>query len=135
MNDFFSHHFNRTHTHERPYTCHLCGKSFAQISTHKVHMLTHSDEYRFPCTECDKKFKQGKTIFGAHQSIEMKFFELDFLCCLFFLATNLKLHMRVHTKETPYKCEDCGRGFAQLVTYRNHRRIHTGTAKILELNF
>lgn len=34
--------------------------------------------------------------------------------------------MRVHTKETPYKCEDCGRGFAQLVTYRNHRRIHTG---------
>lgn len=22
--------------------------------------------------------------------------------------------------------EDCGRGFAQLVTYRNHRRIHTG---------
>lgn len=23
-------------------------------------MLTHSDEYRFPCTECDKKFKQCK---------------------------------------------------------------------------
>lgn len=30
------------------------------MSSHKAHMLTHSDVFNFPCTECDKKFKQGK---------------------------------------------------------------------------
>lgn len=32
-------------------------------------MLTHSDEYKFPCTECDKKFKQGKSWFSPFRMI------------------------------------------------------------------
>lgn len=86
-------------------------------------MMTHVEEYNFHCTEpgCEKKFKQGL------------FFDKNiFFCGIFFtnqfdfnLATSLKLHIRTHSKEQPYKCEDCDRSFAQLISYRNHRLIHT----------
>lgn len=94
------------------------------MATHLVHMRTHSDEARFSCLVCDKKFAQQQ---------------------------NLRLHMRKHTGEHPYKwwvnvkatgwqstililtlisislaSEECGKTFAYPKSYRSHMRLHSG---------
>ena len=39
---------------------------------------------------------------------------------------NLKEHIRVHTRETPFVCDICDKGFTQQHCLKEHKRIHTG---------
>ena len=82
---------------ETPYSCNLCGKTFAfQQSFHK-HMLYHTDEKPYTCTwkDCGKAFKELST---------------------------LQNHERIHSGERPFVCETCNKSFRQRVSYLVHRR-------------
>lgn len=46
------------------------------------------------------------------------------ICRLYF--TNLKYHLRVHTKEKPFECDVCQKRFIQKINLTVHYRIHTG---------
>lgn len=54
---------------DRPHHCGDCGRSFERIHDFRRHLLTHmeaDDEYRWPCTYCDKTFTRYYALSRHH---------------------------------------------------------------------
>ena len=88
------------HTGEKPYSCEECGQCFTHSSSRAVHMRTvHSigQATLHQCPHCPYSTKYG--------------------------ASSLREHIRTHTGEKPYSCEDCGQRF----THSSNRWRHVRT--------
>merc|ERR1719384_360433 len=48
---------------------------------------------------------------------------------VFGCASALEIHMRSHTKERPFKCPDCERGFTTKGNLKQHQAIHNNSPK------
>ncbi|CAG5034830.1 unnamed protein product [Parnassius apollo] len=75
-----------THSEERKFGCSICGKRFKRRKQLTVHTHTHSDERPFACDKCQMRFK---------------------------LKSVLRCHMKVHDGQKQYLCSYCGWAFAQ----------------------
>ena len=63
-----------------------------------------SGEKPYECDRCDRRFAR---------------------------ASDLKVHMPVHSEDKPYKCDKCEKMFTRLSTLKEHTRIHTGMIYLL----
>ena len=92
------------------------------------HRCIHTGETRFVCPDCDKTFKQSRSL-NRHRRIHAG--ENPFVCLgcdkNFRLKVDLIEHCKICTEEKPYACPDCDEKFKEKGELNKHyREIHTG---------
>ncbi|XP_030765570.1 zinc finger protein 492-like isoform X2 [Sitophilus oryzae] len=117
-------------------SCPMCNtmKSYSTVNILK-HMVIHSDEKPFLCSECGKAFKQWNQL-KNHEVIHKVPEELPSWCkvkkcdtCQRFFANMkcLKTHIKsVHENFKPFICNICGHKTTRKYMLELHLRQHTG---------
>ncbi|KAL6265027.1 hypothetical protein P5V15_005118 [Pogonomyrmex californicus] len=107
------------------YECSICQLHFAQRGYYKRHMVKHSDVRPFKCTICEKAFKRSSEM-TSHMQIHSG---VTYACetCNFTTRNkvSLRTHIRrVHQRDFPYRCGQCGKGFMSNYDLEDHRASH-----------
>merc|ERR1711899_82047 len=110
------------HTLDRVFQCSQCEKGFKEMRTLRLHLKIHNAEYPEQCGVCQKVFRT-KWQLKQHQMDHGG--ERPYPCpeCSFTCKTKQQLneHRRKHSGEKAYSCAQCGTRF----TYRNGLIKHT----------
>lgn len=118
----------RTHSGERPFTCHLCHSAFTDRGNLKRHMAAvHTGERRFVCHICSRAFSSAYNLkIHVQTHTNEKPFSCDVCKKRFIQSGNLKLHLRTHSGEKPFTCSTCQGSFKTSTDLNAHLRVHSG---------
>jgi len=90
-------HVQKLHTAQVPIACKMCGKTFSDRYTLKVHKKTHEGERCFKCDLC------------PYSSISQR---------------HLESHMLIHTDQKPFECDQCDQTFRQRQLLKRHQNLY-----------
>ncbi|XP_060612268.1 zinc finger protein 711 isoform X3 [Anolis sagrei] len=93
-------HVISVHTKDFPHKCEVCEKGFHRPSELKKHSEAHKGKKIHQCRHCDFKTSDPFVLSGHILS--------------------------VHTKDLPFKCKRCKRGFRQQIELKKHMKTHSG---------
>ncbi|XP_008302925.1 zinc finger and BTB domain-containing protein 40 [Stegastes partitus] len=122
-------------SHNKPFTCHWCKKSF----DYKCRMLAHtkrcsmSQECEQQCPECPEKLANQRALQRHRAEVHRnsarvkKKVACDLCGRTFAHPSGMIYHKRTeHFEEKPFACEECGAKFGANSSLKNHMRLHTG---------
>ncbi|XP_052343647.1 zinc finger protein 711-like isoform X1 [Oncorhynchus keta] len=93
-------HIISVHTKDFPHQCDVCEKGFHRPSELKKHSETHKGSKVHQCRHCNFTTSEPFT-----------------------LSRHI---LSVHTKDLPFKCKRCRRGFRQSTELKKHMKTHSG---------
>uniref|UniRef100_A0AAY5F1K7 C2H2-type domain-containing protein n=1 Tax=Electrophorus electricus TaxID=8005 RepID=A0AAY5F1K7_ELEEL len=144
-----------SHSRDRPYCCHLCGKSYSHSSSLARHLHMHSRLHT--CSTCGKTFnhssslsrhrlihklcsrdkpncytlcKKSKRGKGSKKRPPSHGGERRYACNVckkaFVRLSNLKQHQQTHASGKLYECQHCGKTFVHSSSFSRHKKVHAG---------
>ncbi|CAB3379275.1 Hypothetical predicted protein [Cloeon dipterum] len=126
-------HFSSWHLGAMIYRCRLCSATLKTKKTLNHHVkVVHSKFRKRDCSICNKEFLTKRAYTIHFRMKHSKSSKVGFCCRLcqkkFDTKEDRKLHYTLdHEGESPYHCEECGKGFASKSGMYGHRQLHTGT--------
>ncbi|XP_011878678.1 PREDICTED: uncharacterized protein LOC105567982 [Vollenhovia emeryi] len=110
-----------------PMVCKFCNKKFRSRKSYWAHIRTHSGEKSYTCHICGKQFVQGGSLYYhlKHVHDGVKNHTCDICGRSFAMKTAMEDHRRIHTGERPYVCHTCGKTFKTKASLYIHSKIHT----------
>lgn len=124
---------------EKNFVCETCGKRFETNYKLKMHQECHSEQRPYACKICGSAYKRHRNLLSHEQEVHGIFSlgpgkekeSLSFPCDVckkeFTTPKRAAAHMRIHTGERPFRCEQCGNTFRIYQSLMVHRRVvHEG---------
>ncbi|CDW79071.1 zinc finger protein 177-like isoform 2 [Stylonychia lemnae] len=105
-----------------------CNKPYFDKTSYYNHCNSHEGRKNYACTQCDKRYTTNGHLKDHVKSFhdKIKNFECTFQDCTdkFARKSVLKVHMRKHDNDKPYKCDKCSKCFTESGNLKVHKQTH-----------
>ncbi|KAK3087054.1 hypothetical protein FSP39_001061 [Pinctada imbricata] len=113
----------RSHEGDKPYSCHICDRSFGVESVLKKHLQFHNEQNskQYQCTSCPKTFS---TAFDLKEHLRTHIAYQQYKCryCNLKFASEKKrsFHEKCHERSDVHECKYCGKAFGSANALATH---------------
>lgn len=113
------------------FPCEFCGAKLKTVDSLNVHVNEiHTHVVRLQCKLCPQVFfSSGRLSYHMkrHHTDRRSYTNLCHLCGKAYpYPSELRLHLRSHRNERPYRCDQCHKTFLKQGDLTYHKRSHTG---------